>query len=101
MQKVYGRREFIGKHFFFSSVFWGTAAVLSACDSKRGSQKKEKNAVKTDPCEDLSGVSENDIEARTKLGYVKKSSFPDKVCSNCNLHIPPAAGKECGGCLLF
>ncbi len=102
MQRVYGRREFIGKHFFLSSVFLGAAAVLSGCDSKQGSQEEEeKNGVKTNQCEDLSGVSENDIEARTKLGYVEKSPLPDKLCSNCKLHIPPAAGKECGGCMLF
>jgi hypothetical protein len=101
MRKVYGRREFIGKHFFLSSVFWGMAALLSGCDSKKGSQKDQKNGTKTDPCEDLSGVSKNDMEARIKLGYVKKSPLPDKNCSNCKLHIPPAPGKECGGCMLF
>ena len=101
MQKVYGRREFIGKHFFLSSVFLGAAAVLSGCDSKNGSQKEEKSSIKIDPCEDLSGVSKNDMEARIKLGYVKKSPLPDKNCGNCKLHIPPQAGKECGGCLLF
>ncbi len=101
MQRVYDRRKFIRKHFILSSVFLGAAAILSACISKQDSQKEEKNGVKTDPCEDLSGLSKNDIEVRSKLGYVKKSPLPDKVCSNCKLYIPPAAGKECGGCMLF
>jgi hypothetical protein len=101
MQKVYGRREFIGRHLFLGSFFLSAAIVLSECESKKGSGKEEKNDVKTDPCEDLSGVSKNDIEARIKLGYVKKSPLPDKTCNNCKLHIPPQAGKECGLCLLF
>jgi hypothetical protein len=101
MQKVFGRREFIGKHFFLSSVFLSAATMLSECESKKGSRKEEKNIANTDPCEDLSGVSKNDIEARIKFGYVKKSPLPDKTCNNCKLHIPPQAGKECGECLLF
>jgi hypothetical protein len=99
--KVYGRREFIWRHFFSSSIFFSAAIALSECKSKKGSEKEVKKDVKTDPCEDLSGVSKNDIEARKKFAYVKKSPLPDKTCSNCKLHIPPQPGKECGECLLF
>jgi hypothetical protein len=101
MQKIYSRREFIRKPFLLGSVFLSLAIALSECNSKKGSDKEEKNDVKTDPCEDLSGVSKNDIETRNKFGYVKKSPLPDKTCNNCKLHIPPQAGKECGECLLF
>ena len=101
MERVYDRREFIGKYFLLNSVIAGAAALLSGCDSKQDSQQGKDANVKSNPCEDLSGVSKNDIEVRTKAAYVNKSPLPDNLCSNCNLHIPPAAGKECGGCLLF
>lgn len=101
MEKLYSRREFIGKPFLLGSVFLSAAIVLSECESKKRSDKEERKDVKIDPCEDLSGVSKNDIEARIKFAYVKKSPLPDKTCSNCKLHIPPRGGKKCGECLLF
>jgi Tol biopolymer transport system component len=101
MRKVYGRREFIGKHFLLGSTFLSAAIAFSECESKKGPVNEKKNNANTNPCEDLSDVSENDIEARIKFGYVKKSSFPDRTCGNCKLHIPPQAGKDCGKCLLF
>jgi len=101
MPKAYSRREFIGKPFLLGSVLLTVAIAFSKCDSKKTSEKEEKKGVKADPCEDLSGVSKNDIEARIKFAYVKKSPLPDKTCSNCKLHIPPGTEKECGKCLLF
>ena len=101
MQKLYSRQEFVKKSFLLGSVFLGAAILLSECKSKTDSKNVEKGDVNTDPCEDLSGVSKNDIEARSKFAYVKKSPLPDKTCSNCKLHIPPREGNECGTCLLF
>ena len=101
MQKAYSRREFIGKTFLLGSVLLSAAIALSECESKKSSEKEEKKDLKADPCEDLSGLSKNDIEARSKFAYVKKSPLPDKICSNCKLYIPPRDGKECGECLLF
>jgi hypothetical protein len=53
------------------------------------------------PCDDLTGVAPGEIEKRKKLAYLSKSPIADNQCSNCSLYIPPAAGKPCGGCLLF
>ena len=101
MPKAYSRREFVTKPFLLGSVFLGATIALSKCKSKTNSENEEKKNVNADPCEDLSGLSKNDIEARTKFAYVEKSPIPDKTCSNCKLHIPPKEGKECGACLLF
>ena len=54
-----------------------------------------------DPCSDLSGISDNDIAVREKLGYVKESPLPDNQCQNCNLFLPQKEGQACGGCMLF
>ncbi len=69
MNSVYDRRKFIGEYFFLSSAILSVAALISGCGAKQGSQKEGKNNIVSDPCEDLSSVSENDIDVRTKSGY--------------------------------
>ena len=75
--------------------------MFSGCESKKSSSEKEKDERSIDPCNDLTGLSEGDIKIRTGLGYVKKSPVLNMQCSNCNLWLPPATDKKCGGCLLF
>ncbi|HLT73211.1 MAG TPA: high-potential iron-sulfur protein [Cyclobacteriaceae bacterium] len=100
MKKVCGRREFIRMH-VISGSFLGIAAALTRCDSaSRSSGSGEKGPV-PEPCEDLSGVSENDRQIREKAAYVTVSPQPEKTCSNCHLYLPPSGGKACGGCMLF
>ncbi len=103
MEKPYNRRQFIRKHLYLGTAWLGAALVFTACKGKQDSSKGENKSTPANPCEDLSTVSKEDIEIRTRAAYVKESPMPDKLCSNCNLYIPPApeAGKECGGCLLF
>jgi hypothetical protein len=97
----YSRRKFVTKCLSSVGIFFGAAAVINSCQSNK-SEKAEKNQSKSgDPCDDLSNVSSEEIEKRNKLGYVTKSSDPDRSCDNCSLHIPPTDGKGCGGCLLF
>ena len=101
MFKIYSRRKFIHHSLYVSTVFLGGGWVLSGCDTKKTAQKEEENAPPVDPCEDFSGVSESELQKREQFGYVKESPIADNQCSNCNLWIPPAAGKDCGGCMLF
>ena len=68
--------------------------------TKKVPQQTPKTAA-VNPCDDLTGVSPEEIEKRKKLAYVNKSPLPDSQCSNCALYIPPKEGKGCGGCLLF
>ncbi|MES2872886.1 MAG: hypothetical protein V4708_04120 [Bacteroidota bacterium] len=123
----YSRREFIGKYFYASSVLLG-GGVLLGCTSLRSvandlpestaasSSKTDQDTTKArqapapqqkleaqqkNPCDDLTGVSLEEIEKRKKLAYVTKTPIPDSHCSNCTLYIPPAKDKPCGGCMLF
>lgn len=64
-------------------------------------QPAQELAQQKHPCDDLSGVSAEEIEKRKKLAYVNKTPIPDSHCSNCTLYLPPAKDKPCGGCLLF
>jgi len=96
------RRDFALR--FLLSVPASFSAVIfsGSCGEKKGGEDNAGDAqMSADPCSDLSGVSENDIELRKKFAYVKESPIADNQCNNCNLFLPPKAGDKCGGCLLF
>lgn len=96
------RRRFIHKYFFLSSSLLGVSIALNGCDQKKPTTAKEDaTAAAVDQCKDFSGVSENDFNARKKLGYVNESPMPEMTCSKCKLWLPPSPGKQCGGCMLF
>ncbi len=121
----YSRREFIGRYFYASSVLLGGGVLLgctslksvansipeSAAASSAGKEtigavqiptaQAQGQAQQKNPCDDLTGVSAEEIEKRKKLAYVNKTPIPDSHCSNCALYIPPAKDKPCGGCMLF
>jgi hypothetical protein len=79
-----------------------TGMTLMSCGSKsENSVASEESAEPVRSCDDLSGVSENDLALRKKLGYVKESPMADNQCQNCNLYLPPKLGHTCGACMLF
>lgn len=59
------------------------------------------DALDVSACDDLSGLSGEELAVRTKLGYVEETPLPDNHCGNCNLYLPPKEGRKCGGCMLF
>ncbi|MEJ7693281.1 high-potential iron-sulfur protein [Daejeonella sp.] len=123
----YSRRDFIGKYFYTSTVLLGGGVLLGCTsiksvannipESTPGNEPKasqdtiktsqaqvpqqEQTAQQNNPCDDLTGVSAEEIEKRKKLAYVNKTPIPDSHCSNCTLYLPPAKDKPCGGCMLF
>lgn len=101
MEKQFDRRVFIRKYFVKCFSVFGGMIVLQGCNANNSSQSRDKENSSTDSCTDMSGVSDNDKKIRAQAAYVEKSNIPEKICSNCKLHIPPANGKECGGCMLF
>lgn len=96
------RREFVHRMMAASAVLIPAVAVLSGCGDKK-TQDKTEESVATDvtDCRDLTGVSKADLAIREKLAYVNESPLPESECANCNLYLPPANGKKCGGCMLF
>ena len=104
----YSRRKFIGKYLFAGSVALGTGLVLAGSSlktmAKGGDSKQQPKSplpAQKNPCDDLSGVSAEEVAKRKTLAYVNKTPIPDSRCSNCALYLPPAKDKPCGGCLLF
>ena len=83
-------------------MFTGFMGVsLIACQGT-GKEPKER-ALNAQPssCDDLSGLTDDEIKLRDTFGYVKQSPLPENQCSNCNLWIPNEADPSCGRCLLF
>lgn len=124
----YSRREFIGKYFYMCSFLFGGGVLLSCTSLKsvannipestsgqapkpsqdtikanqgQTQQPAQAAAEQKNPCDDLTGVTAEEIEKRKKLAYVNKTPIPDSHCSNCTLYLPPAKDKPCGGCMLF
>lgn len=52
-------------------------------------------------CTDTTGLSSEEIAARTTLGYVEPSAQGDKTCSACVQFVAPAASGQCGACKLL
>lgn len=107
-EKKYSRRRFIKKYILAGSVTLGTGILIAGSSvssmAKGGDSKKQPKTPQPalkNPCDDLSGVSVEEVEKRKKLAYVNKTPIPDSHCSNCALYLPPTKDKPCGGCLLF
>ena len=99
---AFSRRQFVWKVILRTGGLLGAGAVLAHCTDRKKEEKNPDTADATaDPCGDLTGVSENDIELRKKFAYVKQSPIADNQCNNCNLYLPPKEGSSCGGCMLF
>ena len=76
--------------------------VVSNCRERKVEDRQgEASGDTQNPCGDLSGVAENDLELRRKFAYVKESPIADSHCNNCNLYLPPKADSVFGSCLLF
>ena len=95
------RRRFIKQYFLIVPGVLGAALISVSCNQNASAGKEDKAASPVDPCEDFSGISDKDLEARKRLGYVKESPIADSTCNKCNLFLPPQGDKPCGACMLF
>lgn len=107
-EQKYSRRRFIGKYILASSVAIGTVILVAgssvssmAKEGDSNQQPKVPQPAQKNPCDDLTGVSAEEVAKRKKLAYVNKTPIPDSHCSNCALYLPAAKDKPCGGCMLF
>lgn len=110
MEKKYSRRKFLGKYILAGSVTLGAGFIIAGSSLKalaKGSDQAQDQQPKTpqpaqkNPCDNMAGVSAEELEKRKKLAYVNKTPIADSHCSNCTLYIPPGKDKPCGGCMLF
>jgi hypothetical protein len=95
------RVEFIKKLLLGSVSLFGISTFTTYCDKKEDKESLQKNNA--DPCNDLSGLSKDDIEMRNALEYVPNTPDKNKTCLNCEYYHPtPKENKNiCGTCDLF
>lgn len=87
----------------------GSGAFLAACGGGDGgsdmaepqAMEPEAPAAAADQCNDVTGLTEAEVQMRQTLAYVDASPHADKLCSNCQLYIPAAEGASCGGCQII
>ena len=95
MTGLYSRRKFLNR--CFRTAIFGGGLTVEACRAKK-STSEEKIITS---CEDVSGISEPELEKRKILAYIKQAPDSSKQCSGCKLYLPPKPGEMCGGCSLF
>ncbi|MBM3402068.1 MAG: hypothetical protein FJY21_07130 [Bacteroidetes bacterium] len=107
-EKIFSRRKFINKYLVVGVVKLGLGTMITgsslksmANNEKIRQQEKKPQENQKNPCDDLTGVSAEEVAKRKKLAYVNKTPIPDNHCSNCALYLPAAKDKPCGGCMLF
>ncbi len=100
MTRDNSRRKFLYESLYTIVLLLGGSLVAESCKAKKDNQQQTEYAT-VDSCNDLSGVSDNELKKRQTLGYVEESPLADNHCSNCNLYLPPGKEQACGGCMLF
>lgn len=97
MHDILTRKQFIKRTFGGIVTGLSTLFFLTACNEAKKSEEK----VNVDPCNDFSKVTEDDLKAREKMGYVKVSPVEATNCNNCQLYLPFKETTQCGNCQLF
>ncbi len=114
MSEKITRKEFLKKLSMFGIVSVGAGTFMASCGGKK-TQEEQQPATEqaappadtssmqeaSDPCTDLTGLTDAEIKMRETLQYVGKSPYPDKRCDNCQFWIPAAEGEVCGGCKIL
>lgn len=97
MQKI-NRKNFIKSAAALSLTGIGAITFLSSCGNEKKGPASETSESSSDPCTDLSGLSDSEKETRELYRYVAESPHEDKKCHLCNYFIPPAGEAKCGKC---
>ena len=87
------------KQFFITVGIGGIFAALSSTACKKSQPTNPQSKKNTDPCADLSGLTETDLQLRKSLSYVAESPYSDQLCDNCQYWIAAKEGQACGGCV--
>ncbi len=106
MSKEMTREEFLQRLSMLCVGAVGASTILTACGKKEeaetGAAEEAKVAAdEPDPCADLTGLTDAEVEMRTTFEYVAKSPYPEKLCDNCQFWLEPEEGAFCGGCQII
>jgi len=87
------RRAFTRNVLVASCAFLPFTGIFTQCKSPKKEQA-------TDPCQDLSGLTETELATRDQMGYINQSSFSERNCMNCKLYVKTDSSLTCGNCLV-
>jgi hypothetical protein len=91
------RREFLHRISLLGAAGASGSTLLAAC----GREEQSEQTAAGQSCDDVSGLTEQEIRAREVLQYVEQTPNPDERCDNCQFWLSPEGGAFCGGCQLF
>ncbi len=93
MDRNLDRRLFL-KRVAVGTASAGAALYVAACGKGGGGGAALK-------CDDVSGLTKEEIVIRESLEYAEKSAKPDQTCDNCQLFQAAAAADKCGTCTVM
>lgn len=103
------RKEFLQKVALLGVGTVGATHLLTSCGGGESEQQAAPKPPQTsapaasgsDPCGDLSGLTEQEKAMRGTFQYVAQSPDPEKLCTNCALWLAPEGDATCGGCQII
>jgi hypothetical protein len=95
MEKI-NRKKFLKNAAALGFTGFSAITFLSGCGEKK--EESGETMKSSEPCSDLSGLTESEKQTRDLYRYVADSPHDDKKCHICNYFIPPDAGVKCGKC---
>ena len=87
-----GRRDAVRHLAIFAAAAVAPAWLATGCKGGDG--------AKALACTDTTGLTPDEVNMRTNLGYVEKGSDPAKQCTKCNF-FKAGAPDACGSCTLI
>jgi hypothetical protein len=105
MKEDQSRRGFLQRFIAVGAAALGGSTLLSACGGGETTPAATPApapapAQTASACNDLSGLTDQEISVRSVLGYVEKTPDDAKTCTNCNFY-SQAEGAACGACTLI
>ena len=116
------RKKFLANASMLGLTTFVGGSWLSACSGPSGQSEQQTESTvpppvdepnaqadaeplgsETEACNDLTGLTEVEIQQREQLQYVAQSNKEEQICSNCRFWQPAEEGAEsvCGGCQLI
>ena len=107
------RKNFITLAMRFGVTMAGGALLLAGCNSNGPDNTKNlpvqsdsslqgsETAAQPASCNDVSGLTAEEVNKRKSLGFVEQAPSEDVRCEVCKLYLPPSEGESCGSCSLF
>ncbi|MCS7204797.1 MAG: high-potential iron-sulfur protein [Leptospiraceae bacterium] len=89
------RKEFLKQVGIVGSTILFGPMIISNC------KPEEKQAQKGPICDDVTGLTQEEIEQRKNLQYTDFTPDPSKLCENCALYVLPEGNSPCGKCNLI